>query len=566
MATSALNAYTTRLGADKAVAGAGTRDVFLVDQWTQLDRFLLLGTEAGSYYAKPQKLTKQNAENIQRCINSDGIRTINRIIEVSDQGLATRNDPAIFALMLCTSSSDETVRKAAWEAFPKVCRTFTHVSHAVTFREQFGGWGRAARKGVAQWFNGKTPEQVAFQSVKYPSRDGWAMRDVLRIAHPKPDSDKRNAVYQYIVKGATALDNAENLSLTPGIILAAEYVKGATDRAEVIRYITDNKLPWEAVPNQFLGADNTENAAVWEALLEHMPPGAMLRQLPTLTRVGLLTNGSAATKKIEAALTSHESLRRARLHPLAIVSALRTYQGGHSLKGSSTWTPVRKIVDTLDTAFYEAFAFVEPTNLTHLLAIDVSGSMTWQESFIQGLNLSSRDAAAVMAMAVARTEPNYEIVAFSNGISSLIISPRQRLDDVIATINRMSPSSTDCSLPMTWAVKQSTKFDVFQVYTDSETNYHRTSPAVALRNYRASHNATAKLAVIGMVANNISIADPKDAGMMDFVGADASLPQALAIFARGSVDISVPAEATKVVPTLTDNSLRQRLSRELARR
>ena len=71
------------------------------------------------------------------------------------------------------------------------------------------------------------------------------------------------------------------------------------------------------------------------------------------------------------------------------------------------------------------------------------------------------------------------------------------------------------------------------IYTDSETWYGDIHPAQALAEYRAMSGIDAKLAVVGMVANEVSIADPNDAGMIDFVGFDTSTPQALSEFARG---------------------------------
>src|SRR3954453_5206046 len=71
-----------------------------VDDWTRLDRFLILGSEGGSYYIGEQTLTRENAEAVLRCIKSDGPRAVKRIVAVSHQGRAPKNDPAIFALAL----------------------------------------------------------------------------------------------------------------------------------------------------------------------------------------------------------------------------------------------------------------------------------------------------------------------------------------------------------------------------------------------------------------------------------------------------------------------------------
>ena len=69
-------------------------------------------------------------------------------------------------------------------------------------------------------------------------------------------------------------------------------------------------------------------------------------------------------------------MRKARVHPIALLSALRTYAAGRGVRGKHTWTPVGQIVDALDAAFYTAFENVEPTGKRLLLALDVSGSMT----------------------------------------------------------------------------------------------------------------------------------------------------------------------------------------------
>ena len=54
--------------------------VWAVDDWTRLDRFLILGSEGGSYYASERKLTRDNAEAVLRCIAADGARVVARIV------------------------------------------------------------------------------------------------------------------------------------------------------------------------------------------------------------------------------------------------------------------------------------------------------------------------------------------------------------------------------------------------------------------------------------------------------------------------------------------------------
>ena len=84
------------------VANSAGGFAFAVDDWTRLDRFLILGSEGGSYYATERTLTRDNAQAVLRCLQLDGRRVVDRIVDISDRGRAPKNDPALFALALAS--------------------------------------------------------------------------------------------------------------------------------------------------------------------------------------------------------------------------------------------------------------------------------------------------------------------------------------------------------------------------------------------------------------------------------------------------------------------------------
>jgi len=270
---------------------------------------------------------------------------------------------------------------------------------------------------------------------------------------------------------------------------------------------------------------------VWDALLVDMPITALIRNLATMTRVGLAVAGADATKAIVQRLGHADQLVRARVHPIAVLAALTTYQGGKGVRGDAAWTPVAAIVDALDGAFYRSFGAVEACGQRMLLALDVSGSMGG--GAVAGVpGLSPRIASAAMALITAATEREHAFVAFQDKLTELDLSPRQRLDDVVRTISGLPFGGTDCALPMTWAKEARRKVDVFVVYTDSETWHGGVHPSVALQQYRQATGIAAKLIVVGMTSNGFTIADPDDAGMLDVVGFDTAAPSVIADFAR----------------------------------
>jgi 60 kDa SS-A/Ro ribonucleoprotein len=106
---------------------------FPVDDWTRLQRFLILGTEAGTYYVSEQKLSRDNAEAVERCIKADGKRAVAEIVGISTSGRAPKVSPAIFALALACAAQDMETRKLALAALPKVCRTASHLFEFLTY-------------------------------------------------------------------------------------------------------------------------------------------------------------------------------------------------------------------------------------------------------------------------------------------------------------------------------------------------------------------------------------------------------------------------------------------------
>lgn len=528
------------LGRDEVKNSAGGY-VFAVDEWTQLDRFLILGSEGGTYYASEQKLTIDNAKAVSKLIDKDGVRVVNRVVEISDAGRAPKNDPALFVLAMAAKLGNDETRKTALRALPKVARIGTHLFHFAQFVEAFGGWGRGLRTAIANWYNQKPIDKLAMQVLKYQSRDGWSHRDLLRLSHAKAPSEDYNELYKYIVDGELKADMSDSLL----VVKAVEDMKHFTEAKDVVNYIVDYGLPRECVPTQFLNSP-----AVWEALLNKMGVEAMVRNLGKMTSVGLIAPMSKASKLVAERLNNAELLQSARLHPMKILVAMKTYEQGRGMLGGNTWRPDTKVVDALDSAFYKAFKAVEPTGKRHMLALDVSGSMSMAQ--VAGMTgITPRIGSAAMALVTAAVEEDNMFIAFTSehgkpyggmhggetGVTQVNISARQRLDDVMKVLQSLRMGGTDCSLPMLYALEHKIPVDTFVIYTDNETWAGKIKPYQAIQMYRDKMGIGSKLVVVAMTpslaqANGLSIADPRDAGMMDVVGFDTATPEIIADFSR----------------------------------
>lgn len=510
---------------------------FVLDKWKTLDRFLILGAEGGTYYVSERKLTRDNATNLIACLTEDAPRTIARIVEVSERGLAPKNDAAVFALAVAASSDSAATRATALTALPLVCRIGTHLFQFVEAVNGMRGWGRQLKRAVSKWYSDCTPESLAYQMLKYQQRAGWSHKDVLRLAHAESLPLGHRTVVRELLVGN--LDHREvkrggkqersityeklGAELLPPIIGAVAAIKSASasDAAKLIR---EHGLTHEMVPNEIKG-----ERVVWEALLEKMPLGAMVRNLGKMTSIELIAPMSEASNTVREALSSKDAIKKARLHPIALLSALRVYSQGHGERGSLTWKPDPKVIDALDEAFYLAFETIEPTGKAQMLALDVSGSMSG--SVVAGIpGLSARDVSAAMAMATLRVEQKCVVFGFSSQFIELKISARQRLDDVVRYLNNLPFSSTDCSLPMIYAAEKKMNLEAISIYTDNETFAGRVHPHTALQDYRARVGHDVKLVVCGTDATPFTIADPTDAGMLDVVGFSSDCPAVIANF------------------------------------
>jgi 60 kDa SS-A/Ro ribonucleoprotein len=289
--------------------------------------------------------------------------------------------------------------------------------------------------------------------------------------------------------------------------------------------IRTHRLQREMVPTELL-----TKPQVWDAMLPNLGYTALLRNLGNLSKCGLLVAHSEAAKFVREKLANGEAIRKARVHPFAVLLAMGVYSSGASVKGSGVWKPVSTVVDALDGAFELAFGNVEPTGKRYILGLDVSDSM---RSPIQGTALSSQQCAAAFAMVTARTEKEYEILGFDNGLRDLKITAKDSMQAVLRKTGINNGGGTDCALPIRFLRQNKIKADAVLVYTDGETWAGPTHAAAELQAYRRNMGVPLKLGMVAFAATDGSIGDPKDPGTMGFCGLDSSLPQAVNAFVNG---------------------------------
>ena len=359
---------------------------------------------------------------------------------------------------------------------------------------------------------------------------------------PAPAPEQPNVQGQQGQQGQQGEEKAEKVFEDP-LVATARFLKallelsktGETkDAPKAVAIMEQNKkIQREHLPTELL---NTPQ--IWNSLLSGMGMTALVRNLGKLSQVGV---ASSRSQDIIRMLTDAKNVKESRIHPLQVLVAMKTYSQGKGDLGSMTWTVNSYITTALSTTFRQAFGNITPTGKRFMIGLDVSGSMSM--CMCAGAkNITPREGSVAMAMMTLHAEgaQNVHIYGFSNIFYNFNgkIRPEMTIQDAIKATD-VPFGATDCALPMTEALKMYTRngvgIDVFCVYTDSETYAPTVHPQVALEEYRRVTGIDAKLIVIGMVANQLTIADPKDKNTLNLAGFDTSTPELISMFVRGLI-------------------------------
>lgn len=269
----------------------------------------------------------------------------------------------------------------------------------------------------------------------------------------------------------------------------------------------------------------------WQLLFNEMPIGALLRNLASLTQLGVLQADKADNlDRVEAVLNDPQRLRKGRIHPIDVLKALKTYEsGGKKGRSSKKWTPVPRIIDILDKAVELSFDVVQPTGKVFLHAVDISGSMSW--GVVDSVGLSCCEIATAMALVTAKAERNYVIRGFSTYFKDLGISRRDSFQSALQKASQQNFGGTDASVAYNWAIRQRFKADIICFWIDSESWAGSHHPAKVLARYRQKVNPNVKAVYVTLAPYRITLVDPQDSLSWDLGGFDAGTPRLLQLLA-----------------------------------
>jgi len=555
-----------------------------------LERILILGTNSNTYYSNATKLTSDAIDSVKKMVDDGhGAMVIETVKDIYSSGRAPKLEPTFFVLALLTQSSmPKEVRTSALDLVASL-RTFAHLYTWEGMRKTIGGkkqFGRGVRSRLLELVKSRNGKQFAYQSTKYRSRkfgnESWSIDDIIKLAHiPSRElTIDSQAVLLYLIKGMEHVETffasqPENNDLTTVVsyLRAVEAVKTDTCTSDTaIQLIRKHNLPREVLNTKLLSDVNVWNALLFTTSVGEggkvvrrvtMPITALFRNLGVMSQRGVFTDDVA--ELVADHITKESVLRGGRVHPVAVLVALNTYNLGRGIKGSLTWPVNKKISNALEEAFYVAFGTVEGTGKRVFHAVDCSGSMTAAMCAVP--NLTACQAVSCLTIEAVRREHKYaalmkergvnipvvqDVMLFNHTSTMVEIKPTHKLEEVQRLIQAQNFGSTDCSLPMLKAIEQYKSsdgkaglYDLFVVYTDSETYFNpKIHPSEALDQYRELTKIDAKMVVVATTPTSHSIGyEGKEMKYsLNIAGFDLNGPELIRNFAKGSlgtVDVAV---------------------------
>ncbi len=320
----------------------------------------------------------------------------------------------------------------------KMLRNFVQIMRSgVVGRKSLG---TAPKRLVREWLDARDPAKLFKSNVgQDPS-----LRDILKMVHPKPKDEAREALYGYFIGADYAFDKL------PEIVR----------NFEAFKYGQSLEIP--DVPFQLLTALPLSTRE-WTTIARRAPWQMTRMNLNTFARHGVFGE-PGMTELIANRLRQPEAIAKARVFPYQLMVA-------YAMADANDQVP-KAVGEALQDPMEIAIANVPAIAGQVYVFPDVSGSMS---SPVTGhrkgatTNVRCIDVAALVAAAVLRKNPRTEVLPFEHRVVKVTLNPR---DSVMTNASRLAAvggGGTNCSAPLTKLNSRRAVGDLVIFISDNES-------------------------------------------------------------------------------------------------
>lgn len=318
----------------------------------------------------------------------------------------------------------------------KMLRNFVQIVRSgATGRKSLGS---APKRMVREWFAKRSVDQVFRASIgQSPS-----IADILKMVHPKPEADDRDALYGWLI------GREHNAQALPDRVKSFETFKRG-DSQEV-----------PDVPFQMLTALPLDRNA-WSGIARNAPWQMTRMNLNTFARHGVFED-ERVVRLVAERLRDDEAISKARVFPYQLMAAFKNV-------GADVPKP---IVNALQDAMEIAIRNVPKLTGKIVVCPDVSGSMhAAVTGYRKGSTSSVRciDVAALVAAAFLRQNPDTEVLPFESDVVNVRLNPRDSVMTNAEKLASLPCGGTNCSAPLRVLAKSKAEVDLVIFVSDNES-------------------------------------------------------------------------------------------------
>lgn len=299
------------------------------------------------------------------------------------------------------------------------------------------GLSSSLKRAFQRWLNEASTQKLLSASIG----NDPSLRDVLRMARPKPKDNERRALFGWLTDKHVAQWQPATLGDLPQEVRQLNTFRQTKSPDEQARIATELSVRWDLL------ADAALDGAVWKAIAKQMGPQALRMNLNTLLRQGVLTGfrgkpDAAMVKLIADRFSNENEIKRSKQFP---------YQYLAAYKHAANDVP-QAIKSALHRAAEIACGNVPRLPGPVLIGLDVSGSMHFPITGYRGRGGTSAmncvDVAALFAAAILRRNPDSVVVPFDTVAYEAKIDPNDSILSLSERLARYGGGGTDCSKPL----------------------------------------------------------------------------------------------------------------------
>lgn len=390
-------------------------------------------------------------------------------------------------------------------------------------------FGSGIKRLIEAWLDARSDDDVFKQSI---GKGKPSFADVLRMAHPKPKTASRRALYGYL-SGRNKPENAYKESDLPALVREVEVFKSAKDTSE----LTAPDVPWLLLSSLPL----TERH--WKQIAYRASWHTIRMNLNTFTRHGVCKD-SQLVKFLAQRLVDREEIARAKAFPYQLLAAyVNTDEAG-------PFAVDYRLREAIQDAAEIATENVPAIEGKVYVLIDVSRSMHDPVTGDIGTATTKMrciDVAALMAASIVRRNPTAEVVVFSDRIhDGIVVDAKEDVMENSRVLTNQPAGGTNCGAAMAWLNSNQKKGDLVVMISDYESwmdNDGRqcrmtmgSSPTALMDQWKAfrSRNPQAKFACVDLRPNATRQTVDR-ADILNFGGFSDQVFSLLSDFARGNV-------------------------------